>query len=120
MTNLMFILKQYACGSGDPLVVDALLPDTISKLVSIMKVAIPIMVVIFGLIDLGKAVMSAKEDDIKKNQGLLIKRVIIAVLVFFVVSIVQLVINLVGSKDDKYSNCFQCFINGECNEYTGE
>lgn len=119
MENLFYILSNVSCGNGanGPLVIDATLPSAISTIVNIMKVAIPVLVVVFGLIDLGKAVMSAKEDDIKKNQGLLIKRLIVAVLVFFVVSIVQFVVSLVGGSNDSvnpYKNCFDCFINNEC------
>ena len=113
MTNLMFILD-VTCGYGKLSLGDGMLPQTISTIINIMKVVIPIMVVFFGLLDLGKAVMSQKEDDIKKNQGLLIKRLIIAILVFFVVSLVQFIVSLVGGKDEPFWDCFDCFVNNNC------
>ena len=112
MENFLEVLV--TCGGGQLNLQDGTLPRTISTIVNILKVAVPILVVLFGLIDLGKAVMSAKEDDIKKNQGLLIKRLIIAVLVFFVITLVQFLVSLVGGDKEKYSNCFDCFVNGEC------
>lgn len=114
MENLFAILD-YTCGENALNLGDGTLPKTISTIINIMKVVIPIMVVLFGLIDLGKAVMSQKEDDIKKNQGLLIKRLIIAVLVFFVVSLVQFIVSLVGGDKESYWGCFDCFVNFNCN-----
>lgn len=114
MTGFINILE--SCGGGQ-IEFDSVLPTSVSTVINIMKVVIPIMVVFFGLLDLGKAVMSQKEDDIKKNQGLLIKRLIIAVLVFFVVSLVQFVVSLVGGTDpanNKFWDCFDCFVNNNC------
>lgn len=116
MENLFYILEDVSCGGGQ-LTFDSVLPTSVSTLISIMKVVIPIMVVFFGLLDLGKAVMSQKEDDIKKNQGLLIKRCIIAVLVFFVVSLVQFLVSLVGgnkTENNPFWDCFDCFVNNNC------
>ncbi len=114
MDKLMFILNNVTCGD-DIITVDETLPTAISSLVNIAKIVIPVLVVIFGLIDLGKAVMSQKDDDIKKNQGLLVKRLIIAVLIFFVVALVQFVVSLVNGDDSNFTSCFDCFINNNCN-----
>lgn len=112
MTNLIQVLYNVSCAGGT-ITVDESLPAAISAIINILKIAIPILVIVFGLLDLGKAVMSAKEDDIKKNQGLLIKRVIVAVFVFFVVAIVQFVIGLVAGGDkDNILDCIDLFING--------
>lgn len=116
MTNLFYILA--TCGGGT-LEFDDVLPNAVSTIINIMKVVIPIMVVVFGLLDLGKAVMQQKEDDIKKSQGLLVKRLIIAVLVFFVVSLVQFLVSLVGGTDpdnNKFWDCFDCFVNNDCGQ----
>lgn len=116
MTNFIDVLYNVSCGGGK-LSFDSVLPTSVSTIINIMKVVIPILVVFFGLLDLGKAVMSQKEDDIKKNQGLLVKRLIVAVLVFFVVSLVQFLVSLVGgTKSDvnPFWDCFDCFVNNNC------
>lgn len=114
MLNLIQVLENVSC-SGASVIVDESLPATVSAIINILKIAIPILVIIFGLIDLGKAVMSAKEDDIKKNQGLLIKRVIVAVLVFFVVAVVQFVVGVVSGGDkENVIDCIDCFVNNNC------
>ena len=70
----------------------------IRKVVDIIKILIPIGLILFGLIDLGKAVIAGKEDEMKKAQGTLIKRVIYAVAVFLVVSLVTFAMGLVGAE----------------------
>ena len=62
--------------------------------IPILQVGIPIVLIIFGMIDLGKAVIASKEDEIKNAQKMLIKRAIYAVAVFLIVTIVTLVFNI--------------------------
>ena len=85
----------------------------ITYIVTFVPVVIAVLVIIFGMLDLGKAVAAQKEDEIKKNQGLLIKRVIVAVLVFFVVAIVKLVVGVAAGDNKKQDilNCIDFFIN---------
>ena len=72
-----------------------------------IKVIVPIILIITGMITLGKAVMAQKDDEIKKAQGLLIKKVAYAVAVFLVIQIVSIVIGLVSSSSS-YKTCAQC------------
>jgi len=66
--------------------------------IPVIQIGIPILLIIFGMIDLGKAVMAGKEDEIKNAQKLLIKRAISAVAVFFVTTIVVLLFGLFASS----------------------
>lgn len=83
--------------------------DTLAPLLKLIKngiipliqLGIPIILIILGMLDLGKAVIASKEDEIKTAQKLLIKRAIYAVAIFFVVLIVQLVFGLLDATDDK-------------------
>ena len=82
--------------------------DTLAPLIRLIKngiipliqLGIPIILIILGMLDLGKAVVASKEDEIKSAQKLLIKRAIYAVAIFFVVLIVQLVFGLLSSTGD--------------------
>ena len=87
-------------------------PYLVSTAVLLIKIIVPILLIIFGMLDLGKAVAASKEDEIKKGQQMFIKRVVAAVIVFFVIQIVQLLIGFVSNKDRSVSNCFNCFVNG--------
>lgn len=107
---------EYTCGSIGDLSFSGTFPYLVSYAVLIIKIAIPIILIIFGMLDLGKAVMASKEDEIKKGQQTFIKRLVAAVLVFFVIQIVQIVVKFVSSNDTSISNCFNCFINGSVSE----
>ena len=65
--------------------------------IPLIQVGIPIILIVLGMLDLGKAVVASKEDEIKNAQKLLIKRAIYAIAIFFVVLIVQLVFGLLSS-----------------------
>lgn len=105
--------KNYTCGSVD-FEFSGMLPYVVSTIIFIIKIIIPILLIIFGMIDFMKAVMAQKEDEIKKGQQTFIKRLIAAVIVFFIIQIVQLIITFVsGDDDDSIVNCFDCFVNGD-------
>ncbi len=62
----------------------------------LIQIGIPIVLIVLGTIDLGKAVISSDEKEVKAAQGRLIKRFIYAALVFFVVTLVTVVMNIVA------------------------
>ena len=112
----MFLAKvltsgEYTCG-GTNLVFSGTFPYLVSTVILIIKIAIPILLIILGMLDLGKAVVASKEDEIKKGQQMFIKRAVSAIIVFFVIQIVQIVIRFVSGNDASIANCFNCFING--------
>lgn len=113
--------KNMATGTkscGDGLITN--IPSTIIRIIHILYIAlqiiVPILLVIFGSIDLIKAVTAGKEDDIKKAQGVFIKRLIAGALVFFVLAIVKLTVNIAGDEDksSKIVSCVNCFLNKTC------
>ena len=73
-------------------------------IIPLIQIGIPIILIILGMLDLGKAVMASKEDEIKSAQKLLIKRAIYAVAIFFVVLLVQLVFGLVADNSAGAAN----------------
>ncbi len=73
--------------------------NTIGAVYNILLVVVPIIIVIFGIIDFVKAVMSGKEDEIKKNTSTFIKRLITGLLVFFVLALVKLILNIIQTNN---------------------
>ena len=63
----------------------------------IFKIVIPVILIIMGMIDLGKAVVAGKDDEIKKYTKSLAIRGVSAVLIFFVPTIIGLIMGLVGN-----------------------
>lgn len=92
-------------------VIDAKIPNTVHTIIVVIKIAVPVLLVIFGMLDLFKGLTAQKEDEIKKGQSLFIKRLISAAIIFFVISIVQLLVSFVAG-DEGIMTCANCFING--------
>ena len=64
-----------------------------------IQAAIIVVLIVLLIIDLGKAVMAGKEDEIKSAQKLAIKRVVYALVVFLVPWIVNVAIGLLASAE---------------------
>lgn len=65
----------------------------------IIQIGIPIILIVMGSIDLGKAVLSSDEKEIKGATGKLVKRAIAAVAVFFVTTVVSLLMGMFAKTD---------------------
>ncbi len=71
--------------------------NAIHLIVVAIQIVVPILLIIWGMIDFAKAIIGQDEDKIKAGQKLFMKRLIAAVLVFLIVTIVQLLINVAAS-----------------------
>lgn len=97
-----------ACEGLGPIV------SVIKGVFDIIKIGVPILLILMGAIDLAKAVMASDDKEIKAATSKLIKRAIAAVAVFFSVTIVTLVMNLVakgeveseGANSSSWSACW--------------
>lgn len=108
MLDLVNVLETTCVGMPIP---DEIV-NILSSVVTLIQVGVPIILVVLGMLDMGKAVMSQKEDEIKKNQSLLIKRVIYAIVVFLVIAIVKFAIGLVAGSDSEILTCIDAIFNG--------
>lgn len=115
--KFMFILDMVTCGGLGNF--DKMIPSFTVLAVNAIKVVVPILLIVFGMLDLAKAVMSNDEKEMKGAQGKFIKRAIYAVIVFFIVAIVQLVFNTLGNAEqnsdedgssENAAKCITCFI----------
>lgn len=116
MTNLLNVLLQagetYTCGD-QTFKFDGILPNIVSTVVLIIQIAIPVILIIFGMIDLGKAVMAQKDDEIKKGQQTFFKRLLAAAIVFFIIAVVKLVVGVIAGAGGASSiSCIDCFVSG--------
>ena len=91
MANFFQIGAIDSCGGLLPIV------RVIKKgLFPLVQLGIPIVLIILGTIDLGKAVIASDEKEVKAAQSRLIKRFIYAALVFFIVTLVSVLMNMVA------------------------
>ena len=58
--------QTYECGSLG-LSFSGMLPNIVHIIITVIWIVVPILLVVFGLLDLAKAVMAQKEDEIKKH-----------------------------------------------------
>ena len=108
----MFLLEEKSFCVGT-----AKLWKLVGRILLVFKIVIPLLVIVFGMIDLGKAVVASKDDEIKKAAKSLGMRALAGVLIFFIPTIVAFIFNMVDSfsEDTDYSTCSKCITNpGEC------
>ncbi len=78
-------------------------------IINVIKIVIPIIIILLAILDLGKASMAGEEKEIKEAQKMLLKRIIYGVLIFFVVTILQVLLGLVGQSNTvRGSACWAC------------
>ena len=71
-------------------------------IIPIIQIVIPIVLIVLGTIDLGKAVIASDDKKVKEAQSMLIKRAIYAAAIFFVTTIVTVLMGIVATGvDDK-------------------
>ncbi len=92
--------------------------------VVVIKIVIPLLLIVLGMLDLGKAVVSNDEKAMSKSVTSLVKRFVAAVLVFFVPTIISAVFNAINVGDLKNGGniCVQCVtdVNGStCTDARG-
>ena len=68
------------------------IPELTSFVITVAQIAVPVILVVLGTLDLFKGVTAVKEDEIKKGQTMFIKRLVLAVIIFFIVVISKFLI----------------------------
>lgn len=112
---LLDTYQKLVCGDTEVPYVAAQITQTVYM---ILQIATPIIIILLGMIDLLKAVMAQKEDEIKKSQQTFVRRLLIGAAVFLVFVLVKVIIGFVQPQNDNPNmwNCVDCFISGEnCN-----
>lgn len=108
----MLLLDETVAAAGINFCTDtAAVWQLVGRVLFVFKIVIPILLMVFGMIDLGKAVVGAKDDEIKKALKQLMMRAIAAVVVFLIPTIIAFIFSIVDSftdvKDD-YNVCAEC------------
>ena len=79
----------------------------------VLKVLIPVVIIIFGIIDLVKALTANKDDAINSAAKSILMRVIVGIVIFFVPTIIRTVLRLVNEASpylSKASACEECLL----------
>ena len=104
-----------SCGDGLLTGIPNAIPKVLSIAYTIIQIAVPVILVVMGTLDLFKGISAQKEDEMKKGQQMFIKRLIAAALIFFVFVIVKVIISFVADESSvAIMECAECFINNNC------
>ena len=107
---MLIVLDNVDCGGVS---VPSELLTIVSTIIKFIYIGIPILLIIWGMLDLGKAVISQKEDEIKKGQSTFVKRLIAALIVFFVVVLVKAIIGVLPiNNSEGIVSCIDKMVNG--------
>lgn len=116
VTPLNFSLDTYSCGNGFLESIPVTIPVIGRIVYLVVQILVPIILILLGSLDLVKAVIGQKDDEIKKNQQVFMKRLIGAALIFFVFAIVKLVVSVVSSDNSgNIMDCVDCIIRNSDN-----
>ena len=80
-------------------------------LLDCVKFIVPMGLIVMVMVDFAKNVISGREDDMKKNVNMVLKRVVFAMAIFLIPSIVQTAIHLLGKYWVDYAFCIDIAVN---------
>lgn len=121
MLELINVLSIADCQSAlGGIAIPAAVFKLVHYVVLVIQIVVPILLIIWGMLDFAKGLIKGKDDEIKAGQKTFISRLIVAVMVFLVVTITRLVVSLVGNLDTEgtaeqgtFSTCIDAFLSGE-------
>lgn len=76
-------------------------------LLDIVLFIVPMGLIIMVSVDLAKNVIAGKEDEMKKNLNIAIKRIIFCMVLFLIPTIVSAAISLLGDLGVEYAGCIE-------------
>ncbi len=89
----------------------------VNRALFIAKIVVPILLIVFGIIELSKALISSDDNAIKSSVNSLIKKIIIGLIVFFVPTIVKAIFNQIDDYTSLSNNgCYVCLFDTNDNE----
>ena len=118
-TKIYNDLEYVKCGSATE--IPKAVPQVTSIAYTLIIVGTPIILIIFSIVTMIKALGNGNGEEIQKAKNNLFKKLIIAAIIFFIGAIVQFVINKVTSNDnDKTTamSCMKCFLYYSSNNCT--
>ena len=86
----------------------------IGYVVAIIKWVAPLMIIVFGILDFSKAVVSSDENALNKATKSLARRLISGVIIFFIPTIITAILNVLEYAniihDSAFESCTKCIL----------
>ena len=100
--NFVQILAEIDCSDLGPIL------NLVKTFVNIICWAVPVILIVMGMVDLVKALTSQDDKQIKSATNLLVKRVVIGIAVFLVPTIVRLVMSVISQNEFDQCGNIRC------------
>lgn len=71
--------------------------DYLDKLFGWVKISVPIILIVFGCVDFGQAILSDDKDVMKKATSKFVKRCIVAIIIFFLPTLLTFLLRIFNS-----------------------
>ncbi len=107
MNLINFLAVGVKCGDTE---IGGMIVGIIGTIYNGIKIGVPIILIIVGMVGMGKAIAQQKEDEIKKAQSTLIKQAVAAVIVFLMFQLVQLGMSALNVKNDSNWQCVKMIL----------
>lgn len=110
---MLFGITGYECG-GEPIL---RIIKFVMDLINIVLFIVPIGLILMISVDFMKSVIAGKDDEMKKNVNLVIKRIIMAVALFLVPTIVKFSCTLLEDVGLDYAGCIEIATKHDLSQY---
>ena len=126
MRKILYNLQQFGGGFMNTFCADtANMWKFVGDIIYVVRIVIPVIIILLGTLDLGKAVMAGEDKKIKEAQKTFIRRLIYGVAIFFIFIIVEVIFGLLGVETEKGDSkiCWDCATkphNKSCLKYVEE
>lgn len=85
---------------------------------NVFKISLPLLLIALSIFDIGKAVISAKSDDVKKHMKSCLKKLLVCIAVFFIPMLCMVAFGFIGDFKEIEENsgidfdiCYNCMFN---------
>ncbi len=88
----------------------------IGLFINLARIIVPLIIIITESISLTKVIISGKDEDLKENWKILVRKIIAGLLIFVLPTLLDFTIDsLVGYDDSGFSQCSNCLLDtGHC------
>lgn len=88
----------------------------IGYVVAIIKWVAPLIIIVLGMVDFGKAAISSDEKAISKAAAALLRRVIAGIVIFFIPTLILALLNVIEvtgglENSNNFKVCTECILN---------
>lgn len=118
LCNMLLLTSVYAVDYNNvcknPEVIESM--EIIGRFIKIIRWLVPLIILVIGMIDFGKAIISDDEKVIKSASTSFLKRLVAGIAIFFIPTIIIAILNLLQYRGflTKYQKCTDCMLKLEC------